>query len=156
VWLSIPFAFVTGLGVRTLVSTSGHASYVRGAMTMLLALAAYIGGWLLVAKIATARANTPTIRAAASAEKPAEAGNEAKDAAATNEPPVAPPKAVPRAEGATQPRAVAQQGFQSSWDYIWLAIAALIAYEMGRGSGMPTAPASPPVEPVPAGTHPDA
>ncbi len=54
--LAIPFAIITGLGVRMLATTSGHASYVRGALTMVLALAAYIGGWLLVARIATARA----------------------------------------------------------------------------------------------------
>ena len=50
VWMAIPFAILTGLGVRMFVSTAGHASYVRGAMTMVIALAGYIGGWYLVAK----------------------------------------------------------------------------------------------------------
>ena len=38
---------------------------------------------------------------------------------------------------------------------IWLAVAALVAYEMGRGTGM-SAPAAQPAEPMAVGTHPDA
>jgi hypothetical protein len=37
-WLAIPFAIITGLGVRMLVSTAGHPSYARGVLTMLLAM----------------------------------------------------------------------------------------------------------------------
>ncbi len=29
-WLAIPFAIVTGLGVRLFAATKGHASYARG------------------------------------------------------------------------------------------------------------------------------
>src|SRR6188508_2752101 len=57
-WLSIPFAIITGIGVRMFTDTKGHASYVRGALTMAIALAAYIGGWMIVAQVATARANS--------------------------------------------------------------------------------------------------
>ena len=32
-WLAIPVAMLTGLGVRMMVNTSGHASYVRSALT---------------------------------------------------------------------------------------------------------------------------
>ena len=52
-WLAIPFAILTGLGVRLLVSTAGHPSYSRGVLTMLLAMAAYFAGWMVVAKVAT-------------------------------------------------------------------------------------------------------
>jgi hypothetical protein len=154
VWLSIPFALITGLGVRMLVSTTGHASYVRGAMTMILALAAYIGGWLLVAQVATARANKPVPRPPAAEENPADTGEDAAKDDAPAEP-APPPQPAPRADVVQQPRQVAQKGFET-WDFIWLAIAALVAYEMGRGSATPTAPAVQPAEPVPAGTHPDA
>src|SRR5438477_333118 len=51
-WLAVPFAIVTGLGVRVMVATGGH-SYARGALTAVLALAAYYGGWRLVAMIAS-------------------------------------------------------------------------------------------------------
>ena len=48
-WSAVPFAILTGLGVRMAVNTAGHASYARGALTAILALAAYIGGLSLVA-----------------------------------------------------------------------------------------------------------
>jgi len=156
VWLAIPFALITGLGVRMLVNTTGHASYARGVMTMLIALAAYIGGWRAVSMIATAKANQPLPKPAVSAEtEPAD--GEAKDEA-TAEAPADAPKADQPA--ATPPRAnvahAPASAFGSPWDVIWLAIAALVAYEMGRGSGTSAAPASQATGAMPAGTHPDA
>jgi hypothetical protein len=170
VWLSIPFALVTGLGVRMFVSTSGHASYVRGALTMVIALVAYIGGWLLVPQVISARADAASAKTSgAREEKPAaEPGDtdakdtEAKDADATDEtkeadeaPKAAPPKAVPRTTDSGMPRAATLRDAWSPWDIICLAVAALVAYEMGRGSGMATA-TSPSAPSAPAGTHPDA
>jgi hypothetical protein len=158
-WLSIPFAIITGLGVRMFVSTAGHASYVRGAMTMVLALAGYIGGWQLAPKVVTAAANAQSPKppaAAAAAEQPAGETAEAKDKEAA-EPkdaaaPVEQPKAATTPAEKPQPRPAAAKSFGSTWDVIWLAIAALVAYEMGRGSGIATKS----VESSPAGTHPDA
>ena len=158
VWLAVPFALITGLGVRMLVSTSGHASYVRGALTMALALAGYIGGWYLVAQVATARANAPLPipRAAAEGQPAAEPGEpEAKVEAA----PAEQPKAAAIADdgqGAAKMRPLAPKVFGSNWDMIWLAVAALVAYEMGRGSATSTAQANQSAEPAPGGTHPDA
>jgi hypothetical protein len=156
VWLAIPFAIITGLGVRMLVSTTGHPSYARGALTMLIALAAYIGGWFLVAQVATARANAPSKLPTPSVEAPAEPGEDSKDATTTEAPPVQPAAPVKTATPAARPPAPKPMSY-STWDIIFLAAAALIAYEMGRGSGLTPAPAeTPPAEPVPAGTHPDA
>ena len=45
---------------------------------------------------------------------------------------------------------------QSTWDLIWLAVAALVAYEMGRGTTAAPVVTSEPGEPVPGSTHPDA
>ncbi len=158
IWLSIPFAIITGLGVRMLVSTSGHASYVRGALTMLIALAAYIGGWLLVAKVATARANAPSPNPAAAAGDAEAQDGETKDAeGAEKTDPVAQPKVIERASEAGIPRAAAPKPTNySPADMIFLAIAALVAYELGRGSGMAKNTAGQPGQPLPADSHPDA
>src|SRR4051812_49567571 len=48
-WLSIPFALLTGLGVRFALAGTARASYLRGAITAVLALAADLGGWAGVA-----------------------------------------------------------------------------------------------------------
>ncbi len=152
-------ALITGLGVRMLVSTSGHASYVRGALTMVLALAGYIGGWYLVAQVATARANSslPNAPAAPEQQPAAEPGEpEAKDEAT---PAAEQPLAVPRGdagEAAAKPRLKGNNALESPLDMIWLAIAALAAYEMGRGSGTSTTQANQSAEPAPGSAHPDA
>jgi hypothetical protein len=172
VWLSIPFALITGLGVRMLVSTSGHASYIRGAMTMLLALAAYIGGWVIVAQIATARANAPTEKPAAAPDVPplatepgdaepndGEAKDESKDAeSAPPATPTPPRKATAQpTESGNMSRSMSPKSMEyGTGDVICLAIAALVAYELGRGSGVGPVVASQPMQPAPAGTHPDA
>jgi hypothetical protein len=154
--LAILVALLTGLGVRTLVSTSGHASYARGALTGLLALAAYVGGWFLVAEVAKARAATAPKRPAAAAPKAAE--GDVKDAAgpAGEAPPVEIPQAVQRTPtGGAMPKAVTPG--QNPLDYVWLAIAALVAYELGRGTGAkPVVVGEETITEVPAGSHPDA
>src|SRR3954463_12886979 len=61
-WLAIPVAIITGLGVRMLVNTTGHASYARGVLTMLLAMAAYYVGWTVVTQVAMARASKEPAR----------------------------------------------------------------------------------------------
>jgi hypothetical protein len=189
VWLSIPFAIITGLGVRMFVSTGGHASYVRGAMTMVVALAGYIGGWMLVEKVVSARANAtgkappiageekqavePGDTEAKDAEgkdadaqdaegQDAVASDENSDTAATDEekdadaaPKAAPPKAAPLKRETAMPRATTPRAVAyTPWDVICLAVAALVAYELGRGSGM--SPAGSSSQSAPGGTHPDA
>jgi hypothetical protein len=129
-----------------LVSTAGHASYLRGAITMLLALGGYIGGWYLVAQVATARANAPLVKPVVAEQKAGElAEGSAKDEAAPAETPPAPVGPVSDLSGMRRP--MAPKGTMSTWDMICLGIAALIAYEMGRGSGM--ASPAPAAEPAP-------
>jgi len=149
--LAIGVALLTGLGVRTLVSTSGHASYTRGALTGILAMAAYVGGWFLVAEVAKARAAAAPQRAPVAIANVDE-GKADKTAAEAGEAPPELPKQLDRApSGAAMPKAVTPG--QNPLDYVWLAIAALVAYELGRGTG------TKPVEAMEApaqGTHPDA
>lgn len=164
VWLSIPFAILTGIGVRMVANVSGNASYVRGALTMLLALAGYIGGCIIVAQVATARANaTEKAPAVSGAADPGQADSENADdpdAKSTDE---ANKDAEPKAEAPTarsteftQPRVAMTRPVQySPTDIICLAIAALIAYEFGRGSGVSMSGSQAPPA-IPAGAHPDA
>jgi len=161
VWLALPFAFVTGLGVRLLGNTPGRSSYVRGALTMVIALAAYLGGGRLVAQVATSRANAPiekkvTPPADASADK--SDGETAEEA--TDEPQDAAPAAAQAPTAAPGPvfaKPQMQRAF-STWDFIWLCAAALCAYIMGSEGGRAAAGgmAGQAGEASPMGTHPDA
>jgi hypothetical protein len=160
VWLAIPVAILTGLGVRLMVATSGHASYLRGAITGILALAAYLGGVGVQRMVAQTRAEAPRPPVAAQTTEAAE-GEAADEAADPAE--AAPPAPVQQAPPVRDVRGVPRAGAQAQnpLDFVWLGIAALIAYELGRGTGPSTKPvvtaeSSEPSQPVPAGTHPDA
>jgi hypothetical protein len=167
VWLALPVAILTGLGVRTMVATGGHASYLRGAVTGALALGAYLFGWNVVANFAQHRAS-----AAAEAtrfEQPADAGDKTDEDAKADEekaevekaepPKTAPIRPRPRPASGSMNRANAPTSL-STLDFIVLCISALIAYELGRGTApkvMVTAgEETPPSSDVPQGTHPDA
>ncbi len=159
VWLAIPVALLTGIGVRLVVATTGHASYLRGAITVLLALGAYLGGWYLVAAVANHRAaNAPQAdnKALAAAEKPAGEPGSAKE----HDPEASPdaPQNNPLQPSRQRVGRLALPHQFSVWDYVSLAVAALLAYELGRGTGgVPRDTTQPvPSGAAPAGTHPDA
>jgi hypothetical protein len=161
VWLAIPVALLTGLGVRLLVSTSGHASYLRGAITGVFALVAYLFGWWVVAQVAQAQAKNqvPGDRPKAVAQRAnTDEADDAADAAA--DPAPAPPPVAARPAGSAAGQKPAMPRGFSTMDFIWLCVAGLIAYELGRGTGGAPAPAATETEPdptgAPAGAHPDA
>jgi hypothetical protein len=146
-WLAIVVALLTGLGVRAMVSTTGHASYVRGALTGVLALAAYYGGTELYSALATRGILAKKLQAPPIAAPETEEGTKAEvdgvevpiEPAATEQPAVPPPN-----RDALLQRPAMQQF--STWDFVWLSIAALLAYELGRGSAL-AAPKQPVVPP---------
>jgi hypothetical protein len=162
-WLAIAVALLTGLGVRMMVSTHGHASYVRGGLTAILALAIYLVGWIVVSKVANAsfaagRAGA-TKAATAKSDEAAKEPEEGKTEDTVE--PVEQPKAA--ATPAPAPGGAMRGGPKprefSPLDFIFLCVAGFIAYELGRGSGSSapgTEEESAPAEHVPAGTHPDA
>jgi hypothetical protein len=154
VWLAIPVAILTGLGVRTLVSTSGHASYLRGALTGVLALAAYLFGWWAVAAVAQQRAAAqPKLPVKVASDQAADETD--KGAGEMVEPPPPPVQPMLRPSGDALRKAVPPG--QNPLDYVWLGVAALIAYELGRGTGAkPGATMEPAASDIPQGTHPDA
>jgi hypothetical protein len=145
-WLAIVVALFVGLGVRTMVSTTGHESYVRGALTCALALAAYFGGMQLYSQLAqrgilAKQLPSPPVMAPDEAGDPA--GTEAEaDGVPVPVEPVANPTPEARAPLPSMPKAGPPQA-GSPWDYVWLIAGALIAYQLGRGSA-----ASVPKEPV--------
>jgi hypothetical protein len=153
-WLAILVAIVTGLGVRWAAETHGHASYARGALTALIAILAFLAWYPIQAQI-TVRGNVakpilPDSRAAAPAaadveeatESPAPSdADQAAVPAETDAAPVATAAAQPAGEStAVVPGGLARPRSQqfSTWDFLWLCFAGLIAYELGRG----TAPAA--------------
>ena len=157
-WMAIPVAILTGLGVRMMAAKSGDASYLRGAITVVLALAAYLGGVAITKSVATNRAD----KVAKLAPPPAAAKVETTDEKKKGEEPVA--DAMP-AQAVQTPISTSNRGGHSAiapnqnWalDFLWLAVAALAAYELGRGSGAAKAVVDDgPSEPATMGTHPDA
>ncbi len=155
--MAIPVAILTGLGVRMMATTRGNASYLRGAITVLLAMGAYLGGLAITKAVANHRAaNVAKAAPAARSEDPVETG-ETKDQAAIEAKAIEAPPLAPVAID-TSGRQLPLPTAISTWDFLSLALAALIAYELGRGSeGVPKmAAGGVPSEPGPAGTHPDA
>jgi len=136
-WLAIVVALATGIGVRSVVSTTGHPSITRGAITLILALLAYLGGWWVAALWASkdqavAAAKQPLPGAVEEKGELAEVpGEEASEPA-----PLLAAEPIPGGRGAdgAGARKVAAPG-ASPLDFVWLAIAALVAYELGRGTG---------------------
>jgi hypothetical protein len=178
-WLAILVALLTGIGVRMLVDTRGHASYARGALTAILAVAAYfLSFWastLITTKGAAAREINAQagVRQAAADDAAADdaADNDAADGEAANaddaaDTDAADGEAADAADGETENAddraandnaAVAQAETQqrtdraaglarnqrpqawSPWDIAALILAALVAYQLGRGSEGPRA-----------------
>jgi hypothetical protein len=137
-WLAIPVAITTGLGVRSAATTGGHASYARGALTAVVAILAFLAFYPVVAKVAVRGAIAQPIVADPLAAQTTEANTAQTDAAeaAAVEPRQVEERPVPDVGAVPRPR---NQQF-STWDFLWLSIAGLIAYELGRGTA--AAPAS--------------
>jgi hypothetical protein len=158
-WLALPVAILTGLGVRMMVSTSGHASYLRGALTGAIALGAYLLGWYVVAQVAQANASKaaePRITQQAAADQPEDTDD--ADAAKDEEPetPKAPAERTVRPAAATGQKAQMPKSFEPL-DFVFLCVSALIAYELGRGTAAkPVVVAEETITEVPIAKHPDA
>jgi hypothetical protein len=163
-WMAIPVAILTGLGVRLMIARTGQASYARGALTVLIALGAYLGGLQVTSAFANRKA-ADLAKGVVHTEtdtKDAEPGDTKGPEDAAAQPPAPPEqKAGPNTPmpAMGEPRRPQLPKTFSTWDFLALAVAALVAYELGRGSGgvyTGTPTAAMPSEPMAAGTHPDA
>jgi hypothetical protein len=74
-WLAIPVALLTGLGVRWVANTCGHPSYVRGVLTGVISILAFMAGQYVVAEVATRRSQAKPIVAQESDVRPADRGD---------------------------------------------------------------------------------
>ena len=131
-WLSIIVALCTGLGVRWIVSTQGHPSYARGALTAIVAMAAFFAYYPIMAQLRTRQSMAQPVVL----EKQAADEGEAADAEpAVAEAPIEPVRMEePMPVGEGMVRNARPLGI-SVLDIISLCVAAFIAYELGRGSG---------------------
>jgi hypothetical protein len=156
-WLAILVAIITGAGVRWAASTTGHPSYARGALTALIAILAFLAWYPIQAQLTVRGALAkPIVADRAVAESEPAVTDEAADPAGTVDDEVpgqpaepAESEAAPAAAAADQPidegPNVAARGLArpraeqfSTWDFLWLCIAGLIAYELGRGTAAAT------------------
>jgi hypothetical protein len=157
-WMALPVALLTGLGVRLAAKVKGHPSYLRGALTGLLSIALFIAGQYVVAQVVTRGAAAKPVPTQESVVRPAaDEANTENEAAAIEEPAAAPqtqdqeaaePAADEQAapaddertgpvEGVGQAPMIARTPLAKQWttmDLLWLCIAALIGYSLGRGS----------------------
>ena len=145
-WFAIIIGLLTGLGVRQANRTHMERSYLRGAISGVIALAAIYGSTAVIAVVMKNRDQAIASKPAASADGEKESADDAES------------DATPTAEAETMteendrsinpafaggvvgnPRA----GDLNPWQFVFMALGTLVAYEFGRGAGAPKA-----VEPV--------
>jgi hypothetical protein len=145
-WFAIVIGLLTGLGVRQANRTHMERSYLRGALSGLIALAAIYGSTVVIAEVAKRRDKAMVAKPVAAAGEADEASEEAADgdeaAVAEAETPTADADRTmnPALAGGVvgNPRA----GDLNPWQFVFMALGALVAYEFGRGAGAPK-PAAP-------------
>lgn len=138
-WFAIITGLLTGLGVRQATKAGAGVSYARGAVAALIALAAIVLTFPAIQKTMTTMAKAPAPRPAQDADDATEtddATDADKDAAAAEDEP------AEKAATATAP-AVAVGGENklpampnefNTWQFLYMALGALLAYQFGRGS----------------------
>ncbi|MCA9238264.1 MAG: hypothetical protein KDA44_22480 [Planctomycetales bacterium] len=158
-WFAIVVGLLTGLGVRQLNTSAAmhHPSYLRGAISGLIALAAIAGAPSVKAMVMSRTVDKepakPTVK-----KQDAETDEEAADgaaAAADVEEPDVPERvaAAPMAGG----NAAVPGGEFDVMQGVFMALGAFVAYEFARGSGgapAPVAEGGPPAEPASDETEP--
>lgn len=139
-WLSILTGILAGVGVRKMdANVANRASYLRGGLTALIALAGIVGGSMAGSKLkqeqlkdAAAKPLTmPVIK-----EQPAEEEGEEGDAEEAEPEPVVEEPAMGPTLGpvVTGNPKRPQRGF-AVMDFLPIAIGCFLAYELARGGG---------------------
>jgi hypothetical protein len=157
-WFAVIIGLLTGLGVRQANKHHMERSYVRGAISGFIALGAIVLSTILISKV-MARRDALSIGkpVAAAVETKQEAEDEGDDAAAAPAEPVAQPVADRGAAGPASPLGRRGPEKMNPWQFVFLALGALVAYEFGRGADpakRAAAAAPEPVEPAPGATNP--
>ncbi len=132
-WLVCLVGLITGASVRCASGAQAAESFLRGALAILLTLAAIVGGRQVFAKIMQASTVAP-IAVAAAAEVPAAKG-EAKVQGNHAEVAVELPDLSRATVDAYRGGKVSLTKNFSEWDMLWMSLAALGAYVVGKGGG---------------------
>lgn len=141
-WFAIVIGLLTGLGVRQANRTHMERSYLRGAISGIIALAAIYGSTVLIAEIMKKRDLAVATKPAASAAADEDEGDDANDATATAD---AETPIDEMGERSLNPAlgdanvVGARAGAMNPWQFVFMALGALVAYEFGRGAGAPQA-----------------
>lgn len=139
-WFAVIIGLLTGVGVRQANRLHMERSYLRGAISGIVALAAIYGSTVIIAEIMKKRDVSIAAKpAAAAVDEEAEGEGEAADgaAAAGDEP-------AEETADSSQNSGLAGMGTMQTrasdlnpWQFVWMALGALVAYEFGRGAGAP-------------------
>jgi hypothetical protein len=145
-WFAIVIGLLTGLGVRQANRTHMERSYLRGALSGLIALAAIYGSSVVIAEVMKKRDQAMVTKPAAAV---ADEANEASDAAEGDATATAEAETPAADTDRTMNPALAggvvgnpRAGDLNPWQFVFMALGALVAYEFGRGAGAPK-PAAP-------------
>lgn len=136
-WFAIVIGLLTGLGVRQANRTHMERSYLRGAISAAIALAAILCSTLLIAEVLKKRDAAALMKPTAATAEPATGDDdEASDDASAGE---AAAEVTPD-EQALNPALTGNavkggRGAFNPWQFVFMALGALVAYEFGRGGG---------------------
>lgn len=158
-WFPVVIGVLTGLGVRLANRHHMNRSYARGAVSALIALAAIVASSFAVKEVMARRETQAKAAPAAAPKADAEAAEQEDDAAEADAAAEA-PEPTPDREAAGGPVGVIGQpkgaNDISPWQFVFMALGALVAYELGRGPdpAKRAAAEEQPAEPVAGGTDP--
>jgi hypothetical protein len=136
-WFAIAIGLLTGIGVRMATGPHPDRSYSRGAVSGLIALAAIVASSFVIREVMKRRevAVSSGVVPAAAAEDVAADDAKSDDAAKVDDEPAEPAAAKVAASpiggigGA--PKAGATD--LNPWQFVFMALGGLVAYELGRG-----------------------
>lgn len=131
-WVIIPVGLVTGLAMKA-VASSGKPSLVRGGLAAATTLLAMLGGQLVSAEVIKSRSPPKEMLAKVAKEK---AANVEADGSGAAEPAVMPVLEDRRANSVTGAAGSigAPRSDYNVLDAVYLAVGALVAYQLGKGS----------------------
>lgn len=139
-WFAIIIGLLTGLGVRQANRTHMERSYLRGAISGVIALAAIYGSTAVIAVVMKNRdqaiASKPTASADVAEDSADDADSDATTTAEAETPAEENDRSInPAFAGGVvgNPRA----GDLNPWQFVFMALGTLVAYEFGRGVGAP-------------------
>ncbi|MDC0936293.1 hypothetical protein OAS39_08385, partial [Pirellulales bacterium] len=135
-WFPVVIGILTGLGVRQAQGSAKNISYLRGAVSGVIAAGAMLGAEQVVKMVLTqdtANAAVPQVAAPAGDDADADDGDGAADAEAPAREMPTPKTPITGAVGSESTLA-SQHKKDEVWPFIFMAVGIFLAYELARGS----------------------